>query len=113
MKNSVYDKIVIKVGTTTLVYENGKPNIGNIEKLVRIISDLMNSGKHVVLVTSGAIGIGAGRLQISRKKNLKIKQALAAIGQGILMQIYEKLFAEYGIIVAQVLVTRDDLLKGV
>ena len=90
MKNSVYDKIVIKVGTTTLVYENGKPNIGNIEKLVRIISDLMNSGKHVVLVTSGAIGIGAGRLQIS-KKNLKIKQALAAIGQGILMQIYEKL----------------------
>ncbi|HHY13872.1 MAG TPA: glutamate 5-kinase [Thermoanaerobacterales bacterium] len=112
MKNCLYNKIVIKVGTSTLVYGNGKPNYGSIEKLVRVISDLRNSGKDVVLVSSGAIGIGAGRLKVSRNKNLKIKQALAAIGQGILMQIYEKIFAEYCIIVAQVLVTRDDLLKG-
>lgn len=111
--NTLYETIVIKVGTTTLIHENGKLNIENMEKLVRVIASIKNSGKNVVLVTSGAVGVGAGTLGITRKKDIKIKQALAAVGQGILMQFYEKLFLEYGINVAQVLLTRDDLQKGV
>lgn len=113
MKEDRYKTIVVKVGTTTLIHENGKLNIANIEKLVRAIATIKNSGKNVVLVTSGAVGTGAGRLGITGKKDVKIKQALAAVGQGILMQFYEKLFLEYGINVAQILLTRDDLEKGI
>ncbi|HHX22393.1 MAG TPA: glutamate 5-kinase [Thermoanaerobacterales bacterium] len=109
----MYNTIVIKVGTTTLVHDNGKLNIENMEKLVRVISNIKNSGKNVVLVTSGAVGVGSGRLGIKAKKDVKIKQALAAVGQGILMQFYEKLFLEYGINVAQILLTRDDLEKSI
>jgi len=113
MKPELYRTIVVKVGTTTLVHENGKLNISSMEKLVRVIADIKNSGKNVVLVSSGAVGTGAGRLGINGKGDIKIKQALAAVGQGILMQFYEKLFAEYGINVAQILLTREDLEKGV
>jgi glutamate 5-kinase len=113
MKEDTYKTIVVKVGTTTLVHENGKLNIAGMEKLVRVISNIKNSGKNVVLVSSGAVGTGAGRLGIKGKRDIKIKQALAAVGQGILMQFYEKLFLEYGINVAQILLTRDDLEKGV
>jgi glutamate 5-kinase len=113
MNAEMYNTIVVKVGTSTLVHENGKLNIAGMEKLVRVISDIKNSSKNVVLVSSGAVGTGAGRLGIKGKSDIKIKQALAAVGQGILMQFYEKLFLEYGIIVAQILLTRDDLEKGV
>lgn len=109
MKEDLYKTIVVKVGTTTLVNENGKLNIVGIEKLVRVISAIKNSGKNVVLVTSGAVGTGAGRLGIKGKGDIRIKQALAAVGQGVLMQFYEKLFLEYGVNVAQVLLTREDL----
>lgn len=112
MKADMYRTIVIKVGTTTLVHENGKLNIASMEKLVRVISNIKNSGKNVVLVTSGAVGVGAGRLGVKSKEDVRIKQALAAVGQGILMQFYEKLFLEYGINVAQILLTKDDLEKG-
>lgn len=108
-----YKRIVVKVGTSTLVHENGKLNIERIEKLTRVLSALRNQDRDVVLVTSGAIGVGAGRLGVKNKKDIKIKQALAAVGQGILMQIYEKMFAEYGINVAQILVTREDLENGI
>jgi glutamate 5-kinase len=110
--NSTYNSIVFKVGTTTLVHDNGKLNIARMEKLVRVLADLKNQGKNVVLVTSGAIGVGAGKLGIKNKKDVKIKQALAAVGQGILMQFYEKLFSEYNSTVAQILLTREDIEKG-
>lgn len=113
MKDIDYNKIVVKVGTSTLLHKNGKLNIARIEKLVRVLSALSNQGKNVVFVTSGAIGVGSGRLGIKRNNEVRIKQALAAVGQGILMQVYEKMFMEYGINVAQILVTRDDLEEPV
>ncbi|QCX34448.1 glutamate 5-kinase [Caloramator sp. E03] len=104
------NRIVIKVGTSTLTHENGRLNISSIESIVRQIADLINRGKEVILVTSGAIGAGIGRLGLKTKpKTIPEKQAAAAVGQGILMHIYEKLFAEYGQIVAQVLLTREDM----
>lgn len=103
-------KIVVKVGTRLLTYETGKLDLGITEKLVRDIADLKNQGKDVVLVSSGAIGAGIGRLGLTKKPTtVPERQALAAIGQGLLIQFYEKLFAEYGHIVAQVLLTREDL----
>jgi len=105
-----FKRMVIKVGTSTLTYPNGQLNLHRIEKLVREISDLHNRGMEVILVSSGAIGTGANRMGLkSVPKTLPEKQALAAIGQGALMHIYEKLFADYNKIVAQVLLTREDL----
>lgn len=102
-------KIVVKVGTRLLTYETGKLNLGITEKLVREIADLKNQGKDMILVSSGAIGAGIGRLGLTAKPTtIQERQALAAIGQGLLIQFYEKLFAEYGHIVAQVLLTRED-----
>lgn len=103
-------KVVIKVGTRLLTYETGKLNLGIIERLVREIADLKNRGKEIILVSSGAIGAGIGRLGLTAKPAaIEERQALAAIGQGLLIQFYEKLFAEYGHIVAQVLLTREDI----
>ncbi len=102
-------RIVVKVGTSTLTYATGKLNFLRIEKLVRELSDLANQGKEIILVTSGAVGAGMDRLGLKEKpKTIPEKQAAAAIGQGILMHTYEKIFAEYGQIVAQVLLTRED-----
>ncbi|MCX7780834.1 MAG: glutamate 5-kinase [Negativicutes bacterium] len=102
-------RIVVKVGTSTLTYATGKLNLQRIEKLVRELSDLANQGKEIILVTSGAVGVGVDRLGLKeRPKTIPEKQAAAAVGQGILMHIYEKLFGEYGQIVAQVLLTRED-----
>jgi glutamate 5-kinase len=112
MREEIYKKIVVKVGTTTLVHKNGKLNIGRMERLVRVLADIKNKGNDVVLVTSGAIGVGAGKLGVKNKKDIKIKQALAAVGQGVLMQFYEKLFSEYNTSVAQILLTREDIEKG-
>lgn len=102
------DRIVIKVGTSTLTYSNGKTNLSNIEKLVMKISDLSNRGKDIVLVTSGAVGIGMSRLGMKEKPSLVTeKQAAASVGQSELMHLYSKLFAEYGLIVGQILLTRE------
>ena len=101
-------RIVVKVGTSTLTYENGNINLKRIEKLARVISDLMNSGKEVVLVTSGAIGVGSSKLKLKEKpQSIREKQAVAAIGQCELMHIYSKFFGEYSHTVGQVLLTRD------
>lgn len=103
-------RIVIKVGTSTLTHDSGKPNIRRIDHLCRIISDLVNSGKEIVLVTSGAMGIGVGKLGLSeRPSDTAGRQALAAIGQCELMFIYDKLFSEYGQNVAQILLTKYDV----
>ncbi|MEL7622016.1 MAG: glutamate 5-kinase [Clostridiales bacterium] len=103
-------RIVVKVGTSTLTHQTGNLNLMQMELLVRQLADLKNQGRDVILVTSAAVGAGMGRLNIQEKpKEISAKQALAAIGQGILMHIYEKLFGEYGIAVAQVLLTKDDV----
>ena len=103
-------RIVIKVGTSNLTHPNGRMHLGHMERLVRQLCDLASGGREVVLVTSGAIAAGMGRLGLAeRPPGLADKQALAAIGQGWLMQTYEKLFAENGVTVAQVLLTREDL----
>lgn len=103
-----YKRIVVKVGTSTLTYDNGKINLHRIEKLARVLSDIMNSGKEVVLVTSGAIGVGVSKLKLKEKpKAIREKQAVAAVGQCELMHIYSKFFGEYSHVVGQVLLTRD------
>lgn len=103
-----YKRIVVKVGTSTLTYDNGNINLTRIEKLTRVLSDLMNSGKEVILVTSGAVGVGVNKLKLKEKpKTIKEKQAVAAVGQCELMHIYSKFFGEYSHIVGQVLLTRD------
>jgi glutamate 5-kinase len=103
-------RIVIKVGTSTLAHSTGKLNLNRMEQLVRQLVDLQNQGREVVLVTSGSIGIGLGRLGlVERPASIVERQAVAAVGQGLLMQVYEKLFSEYGQIVAQILLTRSDI----
>jgi glutamate 5-kinase len=100
-------RIVIKVGTSSLTYETGKINIKKIEALVRVISDLCNRGIEVVLVSSGAVGAGVGKLNLKEKPSqVQKKQALAAIGQATLVSIYDKFFSEYGHNTAQVLLTK-------
>ena len=103
-------KIVVKVGTSTLTYKTGKINLGNMEKLVRELADLKNQDKDIILVSSGAVGAGIGKLGLKKKPvSIQEKQAVAAVGQGVLIQFYEKLFAEYGHTIAQVLLTREDM----
>ena len=103
-------RIVVKVGTSSLTYANGKLNLPQIDLLARQLTDLYNQGKEVVLVSSGAIATGMGRLGLEEKpKDIPQKQALAAVGQGVLLHLYEKMFAEYGQIVAQLLLTKADL----
>ena len=102
------ETLVVKVGTSTLTYENGKVNLGRLEQLCRTLSDLQNSGKKLVLVSSGAIGVGMGKLGLARRpEETEKKQALAAIGQCELMFLYDKFFGEYNHTVAQVLLTAD------
>ena len=105
-------RIVVKVGTSTLTHETGKLNFFRIERLVRELSDLVNQGKEIVLVSSGAVGAGMERLGLTEKpKTIPEKQAAAAVGQGVLLHVYEKIFAEYGQTVGQVLLTREDSVK--
>ena len=104
-----FKRLVVKVGTSSLTHKTGKINLSQIEKLVRELADIHNEGREVLLVTSGAIGAGMGRLGFrARPKTIREKQACAAVGQGLLLQMYEKIFSEYGIVVGQVLLTRDD-----
>lgn len=101
-------RIVIKIGTTTLTHGCGLINYRRLESLVKTLADLKNSGKEIVLVTSGAIGVGIGELGLkSRPTDMPTKQACAAIGQCELMYTYDKLFGEYNHSVAQILLTRD------
>lgn len=105
-------RIVVKVGTSTITYPNGKINYEKIEKLARILSDFQNQGKEMILVSSGAGAAGVGRMGLDAKpKTIPGKQACAAVGQGILMHIYERLFGEYGQVVAQVLLTKTDMVN--
>ena len=98
-------RIVVKVGSSTI---NGKANIRKIERLARVMSDLHNSGHEMVLVSSGAIAVGVGRLELKVKpESTRMKQAAAAVGQCDLMFMYDKLFGEYNTPVAQILLTRD------
>lgn len=102
------NRIVVKVGTSTLTYESGLINIRRVEKLCKVLSDLKNSGKQVVLVTSGSIGVGFGKLGISdRPTDTPSKQAAAAVGQCELMYVYDNHFTYYNHTVAQVLLTKD------
>ena len=103
-------RIVIKVGTSTITHENGKLDLVHIERLVRVISDISNRGTEVILVTSGAIGVGVSSLRLAEKpKDIPGKQAAAAVGQCRLMNIYEKFFSEYGYGVGQILLSGDIL----
>ena len=101
-------RTVVKVGTSTLTYENGKINYRRIESLCKVLSDLQNRGEQIMLVSSGAIGVGMGKAGLAKRPTeTKKKQALAAIGQCELMFMYDKLFGEYNHSVAQILLTRD------
>jgi len=103
-------RIVVKVGTSTLAHAPGGPNLHNIDMLARTLSDLKCAGHQIVLVSSGAIAIGAYKLGMPcRPKELRAKQAAAAVGQCELMHLYDKFFSEYGQTVGQILLTREDV----
>ena len=102
------NRIVVKVGTSTLAHKTGLMNIQRMERLVKVLADLKNSGKEIILVSSGAIGVGVGKMGLKEKPtDTPAKQACAAIGQCELMYCYDKYFSEYNHSVAQVLLTRD------
>ena len=102
-------RIVVKVGTSTLTYETGKTNIRRMIKLCSVLADLHNAGLDVVLVTSGAIGVGVGKLGLGEKpQDIPGRQAAACVGQTELMFMYDKFFSEYGQKIGQLLVTKSD-----
>ncbi|MCM1178906.1 MAG: glutamate 5-kinase [Clostridium sp.] len=103
-------RIVVKVGTSTLTGENGAPNFRTIDKLAQVLSALHNDGHQIILVSSGAIAVGVNKMRLPVKpKDVCMKQAAAAVGQCELMHIYDKFFGEYGNIVGQILLTEDDI----
>lgn len=103
-------RVVIKVGTSTLTYDTGKINIRRIELLSQVISDLSHSGCEVVLVSSGAVGVGMSKMGFTKRPDtVRGKQAASAVGQSELMSMYGKFFAEYGCQVAQILITKNVL----
>ena len=103
-------RIVVKIGTSTLAYATGQLNIRRVEALCKTMSDIRNAGHELILVSSGAIGMGVGKLGLrSRPQDIPTKQAAAAVGQCELMYIYDKLFSEYHHTVAQLLITADNL----
>ena len=103
-------RIVVKVGTSTLAHKTGRMNIRHVENLVKVLSDLKNEGHEIILVSSGAIGMGIGKLGLTaRPEDMPGKQAAAAVGQCELMYTYDRLFSEFNHTVAQILLTGDDL----
>jgi len=108
-------RIVIKIGSSSLTHqETGSLNLDKMERLIRILTDLRNQGKDVILVTSGAIAVGRKSLGLKeRPKDRSVKQACAAVGQASLMMIYQKLFAEYNQIAAQILLTKYTMINDV
>lgn len=105
-----HKRIVVKVGTTTLTHSSGQLNLQRIENLSWVLTDLCNQGKEIILVSSGSIAVGTNRLGLSeRPRDIKRKQAASAVGQAVLMQIYENFFMKYNQKVAQILLTKDVL----
>jgi len=103
-------RIVVKIGTSTLAHPTGRLNIRLVEELVKVLSDIRNAGHELVLVSSGAIGMGAGKMMLKEKpSDIATKQAAAAVGQCELMYTYDKLFDEYRYMVGQILVTASDI----
>lgn len=103
-------RIVVKVGTSTLTHDSGALNLHRMEMLVRVLADLNGAGHEVILVSSGAIAIGTARMNLpERPKELRMKQAVAAVGQCRMMHIYDKFFSEYNRTVAQILLTGEDV----
>ncbi len=104
--------IVIKIGSSSLTHTSGMIDLWKMESLVRQIANIHNSGKKVIIVSSGAIAAGMGKMHLSeRPKTIPEKQAAAAVGQSTLMHMYEKFFSEYGITVAQILLTKEDMYE--
>ena len=103
-------RIVVKIGTSTLAHATGHLNIRRVEEICKILSDIKNSGHELILVSSGAIGMGVGKLGLrQRPTDIPTKQAAAAVGQCELMYVYDKLFGEYHHTVAQLLITKEDI----
>ena len=103
-------RIVVKVGTSTLAYATGRLNIQRVERMCRVLSDLKNAGHEIILVSSGAIAMGFGKLNLrERPHDMPTKQASAAVGQCELMHIYDDMFSKYNVTVAQILLTRATL----
>lgn len=101
-------RIVVKVGTSTLAHSTGRLNIRRVETLCRVLSDLLNAGNEIMLVSSGAIGMGRGKLSLDNKpEDMATKQAAAAVGQCELMYVYDKEFSEYNHTIAQILITNS------
>ena len=103
-------RIVVKVGTSTLSHPSGLLNIRRVEELCKVLSDLKNAGNEIILVSSGAIGMGVGKLSLpKRPEDMPTKQAAAAVGQCELMYTYDKAFGEYNHTVAQILLTAEEV----
>ena len=103
-------RIVIKLGTSTLAHPTGLLNIKRVEELCKVMSDLKNAGNEIIIVSSGATGMGVGKLGLAKKpEDIATKQAAAAVGQCELMYTYDKLFSEYNHTVAQILITGEDI----
>ena len=106
-------RLAVKVGTSTLTHATGRMNIRHMETLCKVLSDIKNAGHEVILISSGAIGMGVGKLNLTeRPRDMATKQATAAVGQCELMYVYDKLFLEYNHTVAQLLLTGEDLRDG-
>ena len=107
-------KITVKVGTSTLTHKTGRLNIRRVEELCKVLSDVKNAGHDIVLVSSGAIGMGVGKLNMADKpQDMPTKQAAAAVGQCEVMYVYDNLFQEYNHTVGQILITGEDLADSV
>ena len=103
-------RIVVKVGTSTLSHGGKGLRLRNIDRLAKTLADIKNAGNEVILVTSGAIGAGCGKLNLAeRPGDLRVQQAVAAVGQSELMHIYDRFFREYGAVVGQILLSKDDV----
>lgn len=103
-------RIAVKIGTSTLTYPSGQMNIRRVESLCKVLSDIRNSGHELVVISSGAIGMGVGKLKLPERPNdMPTKQAAAAVGQCELMYFYDKLFTEYNYTTAQILLTAEDM----
>lgn len=101
-------RVVVKVGSSTLTHESGLLNLRRVERLVTVLSDIQNSGRQIILVSSGAMAVGVGKLSLREKpRDMPGKQAVAAVGQCELMYTYDKLFGEYNHVTSQILLTRD------
>ena len=103
-------RVVVKVGTSTLTHDTGRLNLHNMELLARTLSDLEGMGHEVILVSSGAIAVGTAKMGLkARPTELRMKQAAAAVGQCMMMHLYDKMFGEYNRVVAQILLTGEDV----